>query len=193
MKRIRKTCLFGFCLVGLIGLCFLAEHLKVSSRTKDAQIFTPPIAAKTQPSPAGMEALECIYRSFDHNADGTWIYPDDFGGAYLDEDGTIVVVLTDPSETCLEKYKTLVGSSDTLTFTRKEFSYNELMRVGQEVAACLMKNGCRSVAFGPYDSENKVLITIREDFFEKAKTLAADLGVTDLVIWNLSPGDIQLE
>ena len=115
-------------------------------------------------------ANEAIYESFSYRNDGTWIYPDEFAGTYL-EDGELVIGLTSLSKENLDKYYKLVAEhTEKVRFSEKLHSIGELSHLGDEIASYLITNGCRPVGYCTIDKENNLLFQISERLYETAVT-----------------------
>jgi len=105
-------------------------------------------------------ANEKLYSSFEW--DDTYVYPDEFGGAYLEFD-VLHVLLTDKS--AINKYKDLLHEYDCVKYDIVEYSYNELNRLAEDTFEKL-KNKYNITSYYVDMENNNVVISITDEKFE---------------------------
>jgi len=76
------------------------------------------------------------------------IYPDDYAGAFIDENNNLVVQLTSLDRSSVGFYNSLVKYSDVVSFVEVEFSLNELHEFGRMFADMLIENGLQVTSDG---------------------------------------------
>lgn len=111
--------------------------------------------------------------------DGSLIYPDTFGGKYIDGD-TLVICLTKISDDiCAPYINLLYDYEDYYRFSLVEYSYNELLD-GCCVAVEQMSDaGLNVVEYSVRQRENKIYIGVEESDISSANALCNNIRVAD--------------
>ncbi len=118
------------------------------------------------------EAHELLYLSF--GWDETYIYPDDFGGDFIDYD-TLHVQVTD--ESAIDYYKNLlVNYESNVVFDVVEYSYNELQVATNNIAEEI-KGDYNVVSYGVCMSKNKGTIEVLKSDYEKVVSLKDNMAL----------------
>ncbi len=109
-----------------------------------------------------VEANDVLYCSFDW--DDGYVYPEDFGGTYIDYD-TLHVLVTSYND--INRYKDVLDGYSCITYDCVQHSYDELFDYAMNVA----KNeiGIEHISYYGVDVvNNKGLIGVCEDYYEYA-------------------------
>lgn len=84
-------------------------------------------------------AFEKITNNFEYDKiNHTLLYPDELGGLYINEDNYLVIQLKEIDETIKEKYNKLSGNSAKIIFKEVQNSYNELIKINEDLMSELM-------------------------------------------------------
>lgn len=117
---------------------------------------------------AACSAHEALFRSFDWN--GTYIYPEDFGGDYIDYD-TLHILLTDDAD--VDKYKNLLKQySDVIIFDTVEYSYGELSIIANDFVSQLPEE-CEVLYYEVNIPQNNIIITTQTSSYEMVREALA--------------------
>lgn len=108
------------------------------------------------------QANEILYASFEW--ENGYVYPDDFGGTYIDYD-TLYVLIKSGGD--IEKYKAILSKFDNVEYEYVEYSYNELQFEAKKVVENDMKN-INVVSYGVDVMKNKALIGVEYNSSERA-------------------------
>lgn len=100
-----------------------------------------------------------IIDSFPQNEIGLPIFPDEYGGAYIDDMGNLVLQLTDTSDEMKNKYIELCGSDYKLIIKKVPNSLNKLSSYGH-YADDMMRKGYNVVASGIDEMTNSFNIYV---------------------------------
>lgn len=73
------------------------------------------------------------------------VYPDYYAGAFLNEDGYLVVAVTELSENIVSEIRRVTGNNNIL-IEEKNYSYNYLLKLQDEIVAYYKSNYNKSVA-----------------------------------------------
>lgn len=118
-------------------------------------------------------AGECLMNSF--GFDVTYIYPDDFGGCYIDYD-TLYVLVT--SEDSIPYYKELLADyADYVAYEIVDFSYNELYAEMEEIWNTLTEAGIMPSEGYVDQVNNSICISVSTSNFENALEILAEMGI----------------
>lgn len=107
--------------------------------------------------------------------------PDWYGGAYLDEHGTLMVLLVesrDPGDKSLELEVLDAVGNIPMGFTNAKYSRNELDRINDELLHIMDGTGIFS-SFGIYDDQNRIILDVSEPLPEDILTAIAEIDPDD--------------
>ena len=107
--------------------------------------------------------------------------PDWYGGAYLDERGTLMVLLVesrDPGDKSLELEVLDAVGNIPMGFTNAKYSRNELDRINDELLHIMDGTGIFS-SFGIYDDQNRIILDVSEPLPEDILTAIAEIDPDD--------------
>lgn len=101
-------------------------------------------------------------------------YPDDVGGMYASDDG-LVILMVDADDARQEEIRSMVRSTEGLSFGETEYSYKDLLTVLDEISATMTSNvnihaigiGWTTIdgavtGFGESGKEFRVIVTVDE-------------------------------
>ena len=118
-------------------------------------------------------ASQKIWNSFSVRSDGTWNYPDDFGGMFIDGQ-YLYIYVKNLSEENRQYYLSLIGNlKDYVKFLDAKYSRNELQGIANEIREEALKQGCLLYGIGVDDIQNGIHIYTSQEFSDAVKTLSA--------------------
>lgn len=72
--------------------------------------------------------------------DGNIVYPDTYGGSYLNEDKCLVICTTSLGKKTLKEYEEILGDTDII-YKKVKYSYNELLDEQKRIMAKVTEGG----------------------------------------------------
>ena len=118
-------------------------------------------------------ASQKIWNSFSVRSDGMWIYPDDFGGMYIDGQ-YLCIYVKNLREENRQYYLSLIDDLDGyVNFFDAEYSRNELQEIANEINEEVLKQGFILYSIGVDDIHQGIHIYTSQELFEEVKTVAA--------------------
>lgn len=111
---------------------------------------------------------------------GEGAYPDWYGGAYLDNSGVLVVVLSgdDPGDKSSELQVIDWAESDRVVFTDGKYSYAKLLELNSQLLELLQNAGVAG-GFGIYDDRNCIVLEVGEPPSDDLLAALAELDPDD--------------
>ena len=107
-----------------------------------------------------LDAYQLLWDSFEKDTEsGQPIYPDEYGGEYIDDD-KLVIQLTENTPENQAKYRELCGNSDKVVFEKVTYSLNYLGSL--ESQAELLSKDFAVNGYGVKRSENKFIIEVEK-------------------------------
>ncbi len=156
-------------------------------------LLSIPAFAAEQPAETPQDPLEVYMLLMNHFGTdpntGMQLYPDGYGGEYIDEDGFLNVCLVDMTPELEAEYLELCGWSDVVKLRSVDYSINDLNALSRYISANFMVNTSEyavlSVGIAPqYNAVNVgIYAADREDFDRqllllKQALISSDLGNT---------------
>lgn len=113
-------------------------------------------------------AHEILCKSFVWN--GSYIYPEDFGGTYIDYD-TLHILIKRNGDT--HKYQNLLSNFNKIAYDYVNYSYNELFALAKKISS---EKSLRSgvIAYGVDVISNSALIQVIPDYYDAAMCSCRD-------------------
>jgi len=144
-------------------LAFIALFSVVLSIT----VFVAAVSAATDESTA-----QSVFEQWELTG-----YPDDINSVYFDRDaGTLVFIVVDPTPERIEELRALLGSDVIITRAQSGYTYNEIMRIYEEIAANVgedskiyrvaITNGA-ILGYGERANESIVVVGVDESEFNR--------------------------
>ena len=128
-----------------------------------------------------VEASERIHTLFEMDEIGSWIYPDEYAGAYIDE-FELYVLLKDFSPDVINKYLNVLGELQSVVhFVQVDYSENELRAMMQQVVDEAHKQGLHLFQYSTQIESNKIVIYVAQCDAESLRHTIAKLGLTSQV------------
>lgn len=120
-------------------------------------------------------ANECINQMFEIDENGTIIYPNEYAGAWIDED-MLVLALTNVEDEVISKYIEVAGEyANYVRFENAEYSYNYLKDVEENVVKTLVEEeNVNVVNHYVSDIANSIVIGIDEEDANSKTMLCMD-------------------
>ena len=107
-----------------------------------------------------LDAYQLLWDSFEKDTEsGQPIYPDEYGGEYIDDD-KLVIQLTENTPENQAKYRELCGNSDKVVFEKVTYSLNYLNSL--ESQAELLSKDFAVTGYGVKRQENKFMIAVEQ-------------------------------
>lgn len=104
--------------------------------------------------------------------DGNIVYPDTYGGAYINEDKTLVICTTSLSKKTIKEYEEIIGDTD-ITYKKVKYSHNELIEENNRIMEKVMEGGNKYydqiAACGIDESDNAINLYILPQSSDKAE------------------------
>lgn len=176
-----------FILAIVLTLCIVTgSRRNISAFAVSADNISPEIMFEIQRD--ACLANETLYASFEQN--GTYIYPEDFAGTYIDYD-TLCVLVTEGGD--IDRYNSVLSDFDCVKYQSAEYSYNELFSEVQRAAEEeLSETGV--IGYGVDVLENKGFISVLKSSYNKfLRSYNADDMVPDngsMRIHNMTKAEI---
>lgn len=139
-------------------------------------------------------AYEELMDSFpESRATGQKIYPDYYGGSYINDNGKLVIYITEGTD-----IPTPLNNDENVVYEICDYSYNELLDVMDALNAFKFEHGADSVAknynmFGLYDADNRVIVqldNLSDETIEDFKKLVCD---SEAIVFEQGTGPAQME
>ncbi len=111
-----------------------------------------------------LDAYQLLWDSFEKDENCQPIYPDEYGGEYI-EDDKLVIQLTENTTENQQKYRELCGNSDKVIFEEVEYSLNYLNSLDSE-AKKLYEN-YKVTSFGVDRKNNRYFIHVEKEDLDK--------------------------
>ena len=183
MKRIKKmiSCALVVFLVGSLITSVSATTVESTTTKKNValQSFEEELPTSVQASIVEQEsallAYQNLWNSFGKDSKGNAIYPDEYGGEYI-EDGKLVILLTDCSQSLKDEYKQRCNNSSDITFKEVEHSYNSLSSYSL-YADQLQQDGALVVSSGVDVRSNTYSIGINENRVSRSSRLVPSVAL----------------
>lgn len=104
------------------------------------------------------DVYERLMEQIESEDENGFIYPDEYGGSYINEDHQLVIGLTDLTEESIAEYEGYCkGNTELLEFVQVDYSYNEL----QECANAISEQGMDHVVeVGVAEDKNNVSVGV---------------------------------
>lgn len=120
-------------------------------------------------------------------------YPDYYGGSYINEDGQLVVYITENKDTALA-----LSENDNVIYESCKYSYNELLSVMDELNSYKLRRSGDTIAsnfneFGLYDSENRVIVKLDNLSNESIAEFKENVCDSDAIEFEQGYGPIKTE
>lgn len=113
-------------------------------------------------------ANEKLYNSFARDENGSWVFPDEFGGVYAKPD-RLIVFLTDCSLAKRQKYLNITENyQDALVFQSVKHSYNNLLAGANEIGTLLLTEKYHVSSWYVDVLKNKAVVAVAPDSYEQA-------------------------
>ena len=125
-----------------------------------------------------VEASERIHTLFEMDEIGTWIYPNEYAGAYIDE-FELYVLLKDFSPDTINKYVNVLGELQSVVhFVQVDYSENELRAMMQQVVDEAHRQGLHLFQYSTQVESNTIVIYVAQCDSEALRHTIAKLGLT---------------
>ena len=111
-----------------------------------------------------LDAYQLLWDSFEKDENCQPIYPDEYGGEYI-EDDKLVIQLTENTTENQQKYRELCGNSDKVVFEEVEYSLNYLNSLDSEAKKLYEKYKVTSV--GVDRKNNRYFIHVEKEDLDK--------------------------
>lgn len=123
-------------------------------------------------------ASSILYDSFSFDEDRNIIYPENYGGYYLQtgKDFDLHICIVDLPNQDVSDYEALLADYiDHVVFENVEYSYQELLDASCLIMEDLQSSGILVTSGGPGDIYNKVIIGVEESEIEKLNLQSANI------------------
>lgn len=135
-----------------------------------------------------MASFSTTYSNF-----GEKVYPDYYGGSYINDDGKLVVYVTDG----MRRPAALSDNADVI-YVPCTYSYNELLSVMDTLNDYKFSHPNDTVAnnfneFGLYDSENRVIVKLDDLSDESVKEFKENVCDSDVIEFEPGSGPAKAE
>lgn len=142
------------------------------------------------------EAYENLMNSFpQQRSTGEKIYPDYYGGSYINDEGKLVVYVKDMvSEPTV---RAAVNSGGAI-YQECDYSYNELNAVMDKINAYKFENADSDIAkecnlFGLFDSENRVIVKLDNLTEENIDEFKKNVCDSDAIVFEQGNGPAEMD
>lgn len=119
------------------------------------------------------------------------VYPDYYGGAYVNDDGSLVVLITEAALTtrASQEMQTLMNEENVL-FSECKNSYNSLLQMVDSVRLLVEEEALSAINIGMFGIDvikNKVIVYLYDDSESKIKEFVNDLDSELIVFGRCTP------
>lgn len=134
-----------------------------------------------------------LMASFSMKYSGEKIYPDYYGGSYINDNGQLVVYVTNGAER-----PTVLKNNENVIYEPCTYSYNKLLSVMNELNEYKFKKSDSAIAnnfneFGLYDSENRIIVKFDRLSDQSIKEFKENVSDSDTIKFEQGTGPIQME
>lgn len=179
-----KKRLLGLLLSAMMVLSCTILATASGGDTKDQSVQENAVAAYD-------EMLDSFGRTYSDTEE--IVYPDSYGGAYINESGKLVVYLTDDSA----RPAALSGYDDVI-YQLCDYSYNDLLSVMDELNQYKFSRANEEVSqnfneFALYDSENRVVVKLDDFSDESIQEFRENVCDSDAIVFEQGYGPVDTE
>lgn len=168
----------------------LTTMLVPAMKTEASETETVDVAIQENASNAYDELMSSFPAS---RATGEKIYPDHYGGSYINNEGKLVVYIKEGFAV-----PELLSTDDDIVYENCDYSYNELQCVMDELNEYKFDNQGNMIAdnyneFGLYDENNRVIVKLDELSDEAINNFKENVCDSDAIVFEQGNGPAQLE
>lgn len=121
------------------------------------------------------------------------IYPDYYGGSYINDVGQLVVLVTEDSQEA-----SVLSDNANIIYESCTYSYNELLSVMNELNSYKFRRSNNAIAsnfneFGIYDSENRIIVKLDNLSDESIQEFKENVCDSDAIIFEQGYGPVNAE
>ena len=139
-------------------------------------------------------AIDVLYASFPTNRNGETIYPDYYGGVYMDDNGNLVVLVVGSAASNVEPVLHSIALNDGVSIRETEFSYNEIMSTIDFLRSRLLDEtgtnaiardlGITSWGFGVEEGIFKVRVGLKDYSNEQIALFKYEIIDTPMIVFH---------
>lgn len=140
-----------------------------------------------------VDAYEALMSSFSLGRSGDKIYPDYYGGSHINDNGQLVVYVTDGTS-----MPEGLSEEQNVIYEPCEYSYNELLDVMDSLNSYKFDESNSSIAdnfneFGVFDSENRVIVKLDDLSEQSIQSFKENVCDSKAIVFEQGTGPVQME
>lgn len=144
------------------------------------------ISEAVNPQQPACDAHQRLLASFEE-AEYGFIYPEDFGGDYI-EDNTLHVCLTSCDTDTVNSYKAIIGDIPCVIYEEATYNLNDLIGLKDDIFDYLTENNIEVYFAAPSEITNSINIEVDESDIGAARILSANYLLQTAVPYSNSQG-----
>ena len=149
------------------------QNETIQASTDDGWVTEEEMIKESEAQGEALRAYKLLTNTFPMREDCSWIYPEEYGGAYIDDNNSLVIALVDRTAELEAEYRALCGNSEKLLFKDAAHSLADLeayaSSIGQYAEQYAITN------YGVDEEEGTVVVGVES---EDVKKFAAALCQT---------------
>lgn len=170
----------------LSGIFMVGSTFSISA---NAQGYSEEISVQE----SAAAAYDELMTSFSSTYSNEKIYPDYYGGSYINDNGKLVVYVTNEGS-----QPTILQSNEDVIYEPCTYSYNELLSVMDELNEYKFNQSDTAIAngfneFGLYDSENSIIVKLDDLSEQSIKEFKENVSDSEAIKFEQGIGPIQME
>ena len=178
MKRKLLKILVSVVAVGVLIFCNSYSERAFASQNNETGDIPIEIVNKARSQEKALKAYSQLWNSFTKDEDGMVIYPEEYGGEYIEND-CLYIELTDISEETIDDYSERCESLDCVRFVKADYSLNELEQYDKLSYELLQQYSV--VSFGVDRKNNRYEICVETNDYNEVVHEVNKMGLGDII------------
>lgn len=191
-KNIVFVCLILTMVISSTVFAFAYSARDIDRNEENLEGPSPAFEKIAEEQQTALQAYERLWNHFTKDANGDPIYPHEYAGEYIDEDGRLVVMLTDTAADILKQYDAIMGHNPAVVYQKAVHSLSYLQNLDQ-VAMDMRSDELAVLSFGVDRRNNSYLITVHTSSLDQAQAKLSSSMYADLpIVLDATEGLIQV-
>lgn len=191
-KNIVFVCLILTMVISSTVFAFAYSARDIDRDEENLESPSPAFEKIAEEQQTALQAYERLWNHFTKDANGDPIYPHEYAGEYIDEDGRLVVMLTDTAADILKQYDAIMGHTPAVVYQKAVHSLSYLQNLDQ-VAMDMLNDEVAVLSFGVDRRNNCYLITVLTSSLDQAQAKLSSSMYADLpIVLDATEGLIQV-
>ena len=173
-KAISILALLAFLITTAHTVSATTIHISTAETATSDLIYRAEFDALAKAQKNAVEAYDVLYKSFINITDNTVIYPENYGGAHI-EDNILYIHVVDADNQDLSSYQTLLGTYlEDIAFINANYPLQALIDSGIRASSELREQGIKAIGCSISEKDNRVTVKIQEEETEDATRAAVN-------------------